>query len=163
MEVSSPRESPLCIAEVHPILPSECSRRNHIVPERTRVFPKELEYPRRNHITYLGASPPHPIHQYSSDNINTPHVHVKYNDRYICTYMHNFHIHKFHIHSFHRFTETENFLHCRCDVTYLESELLNLCCEILFTQGTTDVSLVFSQSYIFFLVTKRIILYKSIL
>ena len=55
---------------------AEYSRRNHIVPERTRVFPKEPECPRRNHITYLGAGPPHPIHQYSSGNINTPRVHV---------------------------------------------------------------------------------------
>ena len=74
--VPNTSQTPLCTAEVHPIPPSECSRRNHIVPERTRVFPKEPECPRRNHITYLGAGPPHPIHQYSSGNINTLRVHV---------------------------------------------------------------------------------------
>ena len=60
--VPNTSQTPLCTAEVHPIPPSECSRRNHIVPERTRVFPKEPECPRRNHITYLGAGQPHPIH-----------------------------------------------------------------------------------------------------
>ncbi|PON66112.1 hypothetical protein PanWU01x14_111630, partial [Parasponia andersonii] len=48
------------------------SRKDQSVPERTRVFPKEPECPRRNDITYLGASLPHPIQQYSSGNINTP-------------------------------------------------------------------------------------------
>ena len=80
MEVLSPRKSPLCTAEVLPMSLLECPRMN-----QNRMSPKELEQ-------NLGTSPPHPIHEYSSGNINTLYVHMHtYPESFIESHIQEFH------------------------------------------------------------------------
>ena len=109
MEVLSPKKFSLCTSKVLLIPLSKCPWRN-----QNRTSPKELEQnvpkgtriecARRNQ--NLGAGPPHPIHQYSSGNIDILHIHVH-------TYLESFFEHivrafrKSHNQKFHRITLSE--------------------------------------------------------